>query len=319
MEASGYFYAAGAGDHFSLDKRISEQKHGDHFAIDDLLNLSNDDAIMGDGFFDNSSNNVIGNNSSDSSLLTSNDSCNSSVSGGDNKFNGFAGSQFSGELCVPYDDLAELEWLSNFVEDSFSAEHDVETKYHYFPGPKPPTPESSSSDTHPESTRNSANAIFQPDTPLPGKARSKRSRAAPCDWTTRLLHVSPTTKPAPARKRDNPNSNSDAGPVRKCLHCSSEKTPQWRSGPMGPKTLCNACGVRYKAGRLVPEYRPASSPTFVPMKHSNSHKKVLELRRQKDLERAQHQQFLGESSMFGISNGADDYLIRHHSGFRHMI
>ena len=47
---------------------------------------------------------------------------------------------------------------------------------------------------------------------------------------------------------------------------------------MGPKTLCNACGVRYKSGRLFPEYRPAASPTFVPSLHSNSHKKVIEMR-----------------------------------------
>ena len=47
---------------------------------------------------------------------------------------------------------------------------------------------------------------------------------------------------------------------------------------MGPKTLCNACGVRYKSGRLFPEYRPAASPTFVPSIHSNSHKKVVEMR-----------------------------------------
>jgi hypothetical protein len=66
--------------------------------------------------------------------------------------------------------------------------------------------------------------------------------------------------------------------VRKCMHCEITKTPQWRAGPMGPKTLCNACGVRYKSGRLFPEYRPAASPTFVPSLHSNSHKKVVEMR-----------------------------------------
>uniref|UniRef100_A0A7N0TUP8 GATA-type domain-containing protein n=1 Tax=Kalanchoe fedtschenkoi TaxID=63787 RepID=A0A7N0TUP8_KALFE len=45
---------------------------------------------------------------------------------------------------------------------------------------------------------------------------------------------------------------------RKCKHCGSEKTPQWRAGPDGPKTLCNACGVRYKSGRLCPEYQSTS-------------------------------------------------------------
>ncbi|GAV72696.1 GATA domain-containing protein [Cephalotus follicularis] len=65
---------------------------------------------------------------------------------------------------------------------------------------------------------------------------------------------------------------------RRCTHCLSQRTPQWRAGPLGPKTLCNACGVRYKSGRLLPEYRPAKSPTFVSYLHSNSHKKVMEMR-----------------------------------------
>ncbi|KAI3901982.1 hypothetical protein MKX01_040385 [Papaver californicum] len=59
---------------------------------------------------------------------------------------------------------------------------------------------------------------------------------------------------------------------------SITKTPQWRAGPLGPKTLCNACGVRYKSGRLYPEYLPAASSMFFPSQHSNSHKKVLEMR-----------------------------------------
>ncbi|MED6222486.1 hypothetical protein PIB30_064902 [Stylosanthes scabra] len=70
---------------------------------------------------------------------------------------------------------------------------------------------------------------------------------------------------------------------RKCQHCGSEKTPQWRAGPLGPKTLCNACGVRFKSGRLVPEYRPASSPTFRSELHSNSHRKIIEMRKQKQM------------------------------------
>ncbi|KAL3507418.1 hypothetical protein ACH5RR_032800 [Cinchona calisaya] len=78
-------------------------------------------------------------------------------------------------------------------------------------------------------------------------------------------------------------TNAGASIGRKCLHCQADQTPQWRAGPMGPKTLCNACGVRYKSGRLVPEYRPACSPTFSSALHSNSHRKVVEMRRQKQL------------------------------------
>ncbi|KAI3924373.1 hypothetical protein MKW98_032574 [Papaver atlanticum] len=77
------------------------------------------------------------------------------------------------------------------------------------------------------------------------------------------------------RRKD---SLGNLGQPRRCTHCLSQRTPQWRAGPLGPKTLCNACGVRFKSGRLLPEYRPAKSPTFVSYKHSNSHKKVLEMR-----------------------------------------
>ncbi|KAJ1433226.1 Zinc finger, GATA-type [Sesbania bispinosa] len=74
-------------------------------------------------------------------------------------------------------------------------------------------------------------------------------------------------------------SNGGQHPMpRRCTHCLAQRTPQWRAGPLGPKTLCNACGVRYKSGRLLPEYRPAKSPTFVSYLHSNSHKKVMEMR-----------------------------------------
>ncbi|CAN6310907.1 unnamed protein product [Urochloa humidicola] len=73
-----------------------------------------------------------------------------------------------------------------------------------------------------------------------------------------------------------------AAAARRCGHCGTEKTPQWRGGPEGPSTLCNACGVRYRSGRLVPEYRPASSPTFSPELHSNRHGRVVELRRRRE-------------------------------------
>ncbi|GBG83770.1 hypothetical protein CBR_g37571 [Chara braunii] len=33
---------------------------------------------------------------------------------------------------------------------------------------------------------------------------------------------------------------------RACVGCGTMKTPLWRSGPSGPKSLCNACGIRHK-------------------------------------------------------------------------
>ncbi|KAL2933572.1 GATA transcription factor 11, partial [Bienertia sinuspersici] len=97
----------------------------------------------------------------------------------------------------------------------------------------------------------------------------------------KMIKILPPSGRISHNQNENPNANANATPpatLRKCMHCEITKTPQWRAGPMGPKTLCNACGVRYKSGRLFPEYRPAASPTFVPSLHSNSHKKVVEMR-----------------------------------------
>eukprot|EP01088_Endostelium_zonatum_P013423 TRINITY_DN27986_c0_g1_i1.p1 TRINITY_DN27986_c0_g1~~TRINITY_DN27986_c0_g1_i1.p1 ORF type:complete len:167 (+),score=21.63 TRINITY_DN27986_c0_g1_i1:197-697(+) len=29
-----------------------------------------------------------------------------------------------------------------------------------------------------------------------------------------------------------------------CLHCGQSETPEWRKGPLGKNTLCNACGLQ---------------------------------------------------------------------------
>ncbi|KAK5773493.1 GATA transcription factor 11 -like protein [Gossypium arboreum] len=96
------------------------------------------------------------------------------------------------------------------------------------------------------------------------------------------------------------NSSSQQLVIRKCGHCEVTETPQWRKGPMGPKTLCNACGVRYRSGRLFPEYRPAGSPTFIASLHSNSHKKVVEMRRKS--------QFTGDSNTIRVVNPTETSL-----------
>ncbi|XP_019166505.1 PREDICTED: GATA transcription factor 11-like [Ipomoea nil] len=139
------------------------------------------------------------------------------------------------------------------------------------------------------------------DITIPVRTRSKRARPAVNPW----ILIPPLSSTAASKKTSSGAGKKTRGErkmavnddgsevcnngvtpdqacsylVKKCTHCEVTKTPQWREGPMGPKTLCNACGVRYRSGRLFPEYRPAASPTFVPMLHSNSHRKVVEMRR----------------------------------------
>ncbi|GAX83193.1 hypothetical protein CEUSTIGMA_g10619.t1 [Chlamydomonas eustigma] len=64
------------------------------------------------------------------------------------------------------------------------------------------------------------------------------------------------------------------GPGKQCVECGATQTPQWREGPAGPKTLCNACGVRYnrlrsskRNGGMGPRQQSARSK---PSKHASS-------------------------------------------------
>ncbi|XVF32849.1 hypothetical protein REPUB_Repub17cG0118000 [Reevesia pubescens] len=33
---------------------------------------------------------------------------------------------------------------------------------------------------------------------------------------------------------------------KRCVDCNATRTPLWRGGPAGPRSLCNACGIRYR-------------------------------------------------------------------------
>lgn len=229
-----------------------------------------------------------------------------------------------------YEDIVQLEWLSTFVEDSFSGGGmtmakecsciKTEPSLNQFKTSSPVSVLESSC----SSSSSSSGGKTMPLSPShrgPQRARSKRPRPATFNPRAAIQLISPSPVEVPLKfvpigiSSDSENfaesppvkvpklaegeqkkkkkikitlppnreENRDDDPptqqvVRKCMHCEITKTPQWRAGPMGPKSLCNACGVRYKSGRLFPEYRPAASPTFVPSLHSNSHKKVVEMR-----------------------------------------
>ncbi|GMH06516.1 hypothetical protein Nepgr_008356 [Nepenthes gracilis] len=206
---------------------------------------------------------------------------------------------FGSVLAVPTDE-ADLEWLSHFVEDSFS-----QFSTPYLAGAVSGRPK-----MEPE-TRSADETLQKPSfmtSALTKARRSRRARSGGRVWSFSLtestaISSSSSTSSSPAssynpvvlgeepaakkQKRKTASESSWPGgaaqaPPRRCSHCGVQKTPQWRTGPMGAKTLCNACGVRYKSGRLLPEYRPACSPTFSSEIHSNNHRKVLEMRRKKE-------------------------------------
>ncbi|RDX60716.1 GATA transcription factor 7, partial [Mucuna pruriens] len=252
---------------------------GEDFSVDDLLDFSNGEEI--DDYEeeeDEEKDSTSG--SSNSQDRTEDDSNSNSTAGG----SGDSDSVFAGELSVPADDVADLEWVSHFVDDSLpelSLLYPVrseQTRVWAEPEPRPGQAQTPST---------------VPRKPRTEKARKPNVRvwsytlSAPSLCSSVLAgSVTSVEFGEPAAKKQKKKGEAQSGGAqfqRRCSHCQVQKTPQWRTGPLGPKTLCNACGVRYKSGRLFPEYRPACSPTFSGDVHSNSHRKVLEMRRRKEM------------------------------------
>ena len=63
-----------------------------------------------------------------------------------------------------------------------------------------------------------------------------------CNWQATHLESKPAKQRAKA-----PASSAQ------CLDCGTTSTSQWRTGPSGPKSLCNACGIRLQRNQLKPE------------------------------------------------------------------
>ncbi|KAJ3561536.1 hypothetical protein NP233_g10135 [Leucocoprinus birnbaumii] len=51
--------------------------------------------------------------------------------------------------------------------------------------------------------------------------------------------------PPKKQKTDEANAAQGENQGQTCLGCNATSTPEWRRGPMGPRTLCNACGLVY--------------------------------------------------------------------------
>jgi hypothetical protein len=55
----------------------------------------------------------------------------------------------------------------------------------------------------------------------------------------------PVTTAQASQPRDNLNEELSVRSDQKCQQCGTDDTPEWRRGPYGTRSLCNACGLFY--------------------------------------------------------------------------
>ena len=88
--------------------------------------------------------------------------------------------------------------------------------------------------------------------------------------TTSRQHRHHTPSPRHAAVAAAAEDDHMPGWVQACLQCGSTDTPLWRTGPAGPKTLCNACGVKFsrhqQKGKPGVKHHPSKK-----IKQSSSH------------------------------------------------
>ncbi|CAH8365611.1 unnamed protein product [Eruca vesicaria subsp. sativa] len=73
--------------------------------------------------------------------------------------------------------------------------------------------------------------------------KNNNSKAKPCSKIPSFSTANPIK---PSRGCSGGNGGVDSLLVRRCANCDTTSTPLWRNGPRGPKSLCNACGIRFK-------------------------------------------------------------------------
>ncbi|KAK9724216.1 hypothetical protein RND81_05G056100 [Saponaria officinalis] len=66
-------------------------------------------------------------------------------------------------------------------------------------------------------------------------------------------------------------ASSENEKTKKCADCGTSKTPLWRGGPAGPKSLCNACGIRSrKKIRVISGIKSEKARVFSSTKKSSA-------------------------------------------------
>ncbi|KAL8093941.1 uncharacterized protein LOC141689131 [Apium graveolens] len=90
----------------------------------------------------------------------------------------------------------------------------------------------------------------------------------PTPITTKTLINPEIEKHQPSLPMDTENTSNTSSnsmisnPIRTCSDCNTTKTPLWRSGPQGPKSLCNACGIRQRKARRAMAAAAANDTAF---------------------------------------------------------
>ncbi|KAK3823594.1 MAG: hypothetical protein J3Q66DRAFT_145412 [Benniella sp.] len=114
----------------------------------------------------------------------------------------------------------------------------------------------------------------------------------------------PTSRAAGTTKRASSGANTSTASShpKRCAYCGCTSTPMWRRGPAGPHSLCNACGVKWRSGRIIIETGQPPPPPRTPgatSSSSNARQKQSTAGLQVDTESGAHIEGKGSGEVVG--------------------
>ncbi|KAG0365711.1 hypothetical protein BC939DRAFT_498241 [Gamsiella multidivaricata] len=92
------------------------------------------------------------------------------------------------------------------------------------------------------------------------------------DENTIVTAAAATSKGGTTSRRNTstPNNPSGSPHQKQCAYCGSVSTPMWRRGPDGSHNLCNACGVKWRHGKIFIDVQNPTAPSAATAKTSSS-------------------------------------------------
>ncbi|CAI9777701.1 unnamed protein product [Fraxinus pennsylvanica] len=120
------------------------------------------------------------------------------------------------------------------------------------------------------SSSSSVDCTLSLGTPSTRVSNEKEKRRSNLGWNM-AAPASSSNRNHRGGSNSNVNSGGDPLLARRCANCDTTSTPLWRNGPRGPKSLCNACGIRFKK-----EERRASAATAGATHNGGAEHQVLD-------------------------------------------
>ncbi|KAG0081632.1 hypothetical protein BGZ92_000172 [Podila epicladia] len=179
------------------------------------------------------------------------------------------GVRASATMVITQATVALWEGLQLAVQDSGTINYTIDESKNHIPSHQSllsSSPTHTPAGTYPPKVKAGSPTLpkpREPQDPQPPKRKHDGDHTSPSKRPNALTANNNSIKSSGSSNSTPKKSTSRAGASgarqKHCGYCGCTTTPMWRRGPEGPSTLCNACGVKWKHGKILKDSPDTSS------------------------------------------------------------